>query len=119
MKNKVAIAPLLELNAANTSLPPAGTANVGLKSTEQGRTITALANLPDRTLLDEGALSVALNLSKRTVRRMVTRHELPRPFRFGGKSTWLSGKILQHIEARAEREAREGERAARKLEAIS
>lgn len=84
-----------------------------------GRTITALATLPERTLLDESALSTALNLSKRTVRRMVSRHELPPPFRFGGKSTWLTGKVLAHIEARAERQARDAERAARKLDTLA
>jgi predicted DNA-binding transcriptional regulator AlpA len=84
-----------------------------------GRTITALATLPEKTLLDECSLAAALKLSKRTVRRMVSRHELPPPFRFGGKSTWISGKVLDHIEARAEREARDAERAARKLEALA
>ena len=118
MKGKTDVAPLLELDPENSPSGPASTGEVGLKST-RGRTITSLATLPDRTLLDEGALAVALNLSKRTVRRMVVRHELPRPFRFGGKSTWLSGKVLEHIEVRAAREARESDRAARKLEAIS
>jgi hypothetical protein len=49
-----------------------------------GRTITSLATLPGQTLLDETALAGALGLSKRTVRRMVSRHELPPPFRFAG-----------------------------------
>jgi len=84
-----------------------------------GRTITALATLPEKTLLDESALAVALTLSKRTVRRMVSRNELPPPFRFAGKSTWLSGKVLAHIEARAERQASDAERAARKLETLA
>lgn len=84
-----------------------------------GRTITALATMPEKTLLDECALADALCLSKRTVRRMVARNELPPPFRFAGKSTWLTGKVLAHIEARAERQARDAERAARKLEALT
>jgi predicted DNA-binding transcriptional regulator AlpA len=75
--------------------------------------------MPEKTLLDESALAEALRLSKRTVRRMVARNELPPPFRFAGKSTWLSGKVLAHFEARAERMIREARNAARKLETQS
>ena len=74
--------------------------------------------MPEKAMLDEGALAAALGLSKRTVRRMVSRNELPPPFRLAGKSTWFSGKVLLHIEARADREARDAERAAKKLEAL-
>lgn len=83
-----------------------------------GRTITALAQMLEKTMLDESALADALKLSKRTVRRMVSRHELPPPFRFAGKSTWLVGKVLAHIEARAERKAQDAERAAKRLETL-
>jgi predicted DNA-binding transcriptional regulator AlpA len=84
-----------------------------------GRTITSLATLPGQTLLDEAALAGALGLSKRTVRRMVSRHELPPPFRFAGKSTWISSKVLAHVEAEAERKARDAARAARRLEELA
>ena len=84
-----------------------------------GRTITALAKMDDKTMVDESALAAALKLSKRSVRRMVQRNELPPPFRFAGKSTWFTGKVLAHIEARAEREARDAERAARKLDGLA
>jgi predicted DNA-binding transcriptional regulator AlpA len=87
--------------------------------TPPGRLITALATLPEKSMLDEAALATALDLSKRTVRRMVARHELPPPFRFAGKSTWFSGKVLAHVERRADALARDGERAARKLEALA
>ena len=83
-----------------------------------GRTISSLACLPEKTLLDETALASALCLSKRTIRRMVSRNELPPPFRFAGKSNWMSGKVLAHIEARADRQARDAERAAKKMEAL-
>ncbi len=102
------------LDTDQASGTPAGTASV-----TGGRTITALAIMPDKTLLDERALASALNVSKRTVRRMVARHELPPPVRFGGKSTWLTGRVLAHVEARAERQARDAERAARKLDALA
>ena len=83
-----------------------------------GRSITSLAKMPEKTMLDELALAAALRVSKRTIRRMVSRYELPPPFRFAGKSTWLVGKVLAHIEARAERKAQDAERAVRKLESL-
>ncbi len=116
--NDDATVPTAPENTHASALPPPAPVPIDVpKPAGQGRTITALATLPERTLLDECALSAALNLSKRTVRRMVSRHELPPPFRFAGKSTWLTGKVLAHIEARAERQVRDAERAARKLEA--
>src|SRR5207249_10021577 len=84
-----------------------------------GNIITTLAELPDRTLLDETALAEALGVTKRTIRRMVGRFELPPPVRFAGRSTWQVGRVVVWFEARADRRAREAERQARKLEDIS
>jgi predicted DNA-binding transcriptional regulator AlpA len=80
-----------------------------------GRLSTALAVLPEKALLDEAALATALDLSKRTIRRMVSRRELPPPFRFAGKSTWFAGKVLAHVERRADKLAAECARAAGNL----
>lgn len=80
-----------------------------------GVVVTTLAELPDRALVDERALSAALCVSKRTVRRMVARHELPPPVRFAGRSTWQVGRVLAWFEARADRLARDAQRAARSL----
>jgi hypothetical protein len=76
------------------------------------RILTALAELPDRTLLDENALAAALNVTSRTVRRMVNRCELPPGIPFAGRSTWIAGKVLAHIEANAEKAARDADRRA-------
>lgn len=75
-----------------------------------GVVITKLAELPAQTLLDETALADALCTTKRTIRRMVGRYELPPPIRFGGRATWQAGAILRWFEARAEKAAREAER---------
>ncbi len=74
--------------------------------------ITKLAELPERTVLDEAELADVLGVQKRTVRRMVQRGELPPPVRFGGRSTWQIGGILRHYEARADKAARDAERQA-------
>ncbi len=78
--------------------------------------LDALAMLPDKTLLTENALASALGVSKRTVRRMVARFELPPAVRFGGRSCWQSGAVLRWFEARADRAARQAGRAASKFE---
>lgn len=85
----------------------------------RSRCITALADLPSRTLLDESALAKAIGVTQRTVRRMVRRHELPPPVVFAGRSTWMVKRVLDHFEARAERAARAAEREARRLESLA
>ena len=80
-----------------------------------GVCITTLAELPPAALLDETALAAALGVTKRTIRRMVGRYELPPPVRFAGRSTWQAGAVLRWFEAAAERKAREAERAAAKF----
>lgn len=77
--------------------------------------LDSLARMPEKTLLTEDALARALGVSKRTVRRMVARFELPPAVRFGGRSTWQAGAVLRWFEARADRAAREAQRAASKI----
>lgn len=86
-----------------------------LENAQDGVVIRALADLPERTLLDEAALARAMNISKRTVRRMVSRYELPPPVRFSGRSMWQVGRVLSWFEERADRVARNADRQARKL----
>lgn len=80
-----------------------------------GILITVLAEMPERTLLDENALAKALGVTKRTVRRMVARFELPPPVSFAGRSTWQSGRVLAWFEVRAERAARDARRISDRL----
>ena len=82
---------------------------------ESGVIITRLAELPRGTLLDEKALAKVLSVTRRTIRRMVGRYELPPPVRFSGRSMWQAGRVLDWFEARADRLAREAERSARRL----
>lgn len=80
--------------------------------------ITGLADLPAKALLDEDVLAQVLGVSKRTIRRMVARFELPPPIALAGRSTWIADRVLAHIEARAERAARKAELEARRIEAL-
>jgi predicted DNA-binding transcriptional regulator AlpA len=80
-----------------------------------GVVISALAKLPERAIVDERALADALHVSKRTVRRMVSRGELPPPVPFAGRSMWQVQAVLAWFEARAARASREAERAARRM----
>lgn len=84
-----------------------------------GVVISALAELPERAIVDERALADALQVSKRTVRRMVSRGELPPPVRFGGRAMWQVQAVLTWFEARAARASREAERAARRMTGLA
>ncbi len=80
----------------------------GRPSDGPGVLIDALARLPERTILDETRLAAVLGVSGRTVRRMVSRYELPPPISLAGRSMWYSGRVLAHLDAafeRAEKEA--------------
>jgi hypothetical protein len=84
-----------------------------------GLCITALAALPAGAFLDETALAGALDVNKRTIRRMVGRFELPPGVLFGGRKVWQPGAVLRWFEQRADRAAREAERAAMKFRALA
>jgi len=98
----------------------AGVRPVGAASdVDGGWTLTALAELPQRAILDERRLAALLGVTRRTVRRMVQRNELPPPVRLAGRSCWLAGKVLGHIEQAADRAARDAEREAARIRALS
>lgn len=84
-----------------------------------GVIMRVLAELPEKTILDEARLAHLLHVTPRTVRRMVGRFELPPPVSLGGKSVWMAGRVLGHIDAAAERRQREAERQARGLRKVA
>lgn len=67
-----------------------------------GLLIDKLARLPDDTILDEKGLAGIFEVSARTLRRIVKRNELPPSIPLGGHSVWLSGRILNYLNAIAE-----------------
>ena len=80
-----------------------------------GRVITGLIAMHESTLLDEAALAAAMQCSKRTLRRMVGRGELPPSIRLAGRSCWHAGRVLAWLAARAEAAEREAERSIARL----
>lgn len=70
----------------------------------------ALAKMEPRAILDETGLSQALGISVRTIPRWVSRGNLPSGTKLGGKTVWMPGQILQHIEAKLEAAAKSADR---------
>ena len=79
---------------------------------------TSLGELHPNTLLDKVALAQALDVSPRTLRRMVARFEVPPGMTLGGKKIWLAGNVLQFLTERANDLAREAERMSKKLQRL-
>ena len=88
-------------------------------ATGKGPVESGLAELPERTILNARRLARLLNLTPRTLRRMVQRHELPPPVRLAGRSCWMAGKVLDHIEAVADRALKEAEKEAARIRRLS
>ena len=89
------------------------------KVQKDGVILDDLARLPEKALLDEAQLAKALDVTPRTIRRMVSRFELPPPVSLGGRPVWFAGRVLAHIEAAAERAEREADRRAKKTSQLS
>jgi len=69
----------------------------------RGGLIEGLAGLHPDAMLDEARLASILGVATRTVRRMVERGELPAPFKLARRSTWIAGRIVQHLARAAQR----------------
>jgi predicted DNA-binding transcriptional regulator AlpA len=82
---------------------------------EHAGIIGGLAALPEKALVPERELAAIFYVSQRTIQRMVGRNELPPPVRLGGKSMWIVGRVLAHIEGTAENAERVVRRAQDKL----
>ncbi len=67
--------------------------------------LTLLAELPREALLDERALADCLQVSDRTLRRMVDRGQMCPGVSLGRRKMWIAGKVLDHIAQAADREA--------------
>jgi len=84
-----------------------------------GVVLDELARLPERAMLDEGALAKALHVAPRTLRRMVNRWQLPPPVPLGGRSVWFAGRVLAFIEAGMIRAERDAEKNAKRFRELS
>lgn len=84
-----------------------------------GLLIDALALLPEKAILDEARLASILQVTPRTIRRMVSRFELPPPVRLAGRSVWFVRHVLAHIEAAADGAQEEVKRLAGRIRKIT
>lgn len=69
--------------------------------------MTELAELPPDALVFLPAMSAYLHRHPTSVRRAVTRGELPPPFAMMGRWAWTAGAIVRHLQQRQEQAARE------------
>ncbi len=69
-----------------------------------------LAALHPNAMVSEMALAEMLQTTDRTIRAMAARGDLPPAIRVGGKACWFVGRVIQHLEAQADRAAQKQER---------
>ena len=70
--------------------------------TEEKGLVILLGLLPEKSLLDEAHLAAALQVTPRTIRRMVGRSQLPPPVQLGGRSFWMVSTSSQFLAAAKE-----------------
>ncbi|HBC89308.1 MAG TPA: hypothetical protein DCZ94_20395 [Lentisphaeria bacterium] len=80
---------------------------VTVDKNKKGLLVDELAKLPEKTIMDEGKLASILKISTRTLRRLVQRAEIPPPISLGGRSVWLSDRILAYLNTSAEQAEKE------------
>ena len=62
------------------------------------------------TILDSKELAATLGVCQRTLKRMITRHELPPGVKLGRRFVWDGGRIKDWLDRRAEEAESEAER---------
>jgi hypothetical protein len=83
-----------------------------------GLVLDGFALLPEKALVDDKALGIALGRGDRSIRRMVERGELPPGISIGGRTLWIVGRVIRHLHAMAEREETKAEMHLAKLKRL-
>lgn len=73
--------------------------------------VAELGRLPEGAIISESALARLLSRHPVSIKRAVSRGELPQPIRLLGQSVWTVGVIVKFLEKRLEDAARDAERA--------
>lgn len=81
--------------------------------------IALLGELGPGAILTEEGVARLFSRHVASVKRAVTRGELPPPCRLFGGNAWTARVLVQHIERRLEEAAKEAKRMARKLVRLS
>jgi len=78
--------------------------------------ITKLGLLPKNSFIDVRALCEILKLTDRTIRRMISRYQIPSGIMIGGRQMWHVGKLLGHLEERCDEKINEARKNRKRLE---
>ena len=105
----------MEMNASSQNVLPDECEHTGGADNTTGLGLRSLAECPVGTMLDERGLARALNVSARSIRRMVDRCELPAGVRLGSRKIWLSERVLAFLADRADLATREAKKQAARL----
>ena len=81
--------------------------------------VKELGELPPGAIVTEADLARMFRKHPASIKRAVTRRELPPPVRMFGKPTWTAGAILAHVEKRLEAAMREAEKETARISRFS
>jgi hypothetical protein len=94
---------------AETEMPPADFPGI----------VRELGDLGSGAIITEAGLARLLHRHPASIKRAVERGELPHPTRLLGGPVWTAGSIVRHLEARLAEAAKEAERMARRIAAVT
>ncbi len=77
--------------------------------------IRQLGDLPPDTILSEDALARLFGRHRVSIKRAVSRGELPPSIRLFGKASWTARTVLDHLNKRLEAAKKEREQLARRI----
>ena len=80
--------------------------------------VPQLGELGPGAIIREAGLARMLGRHQVTIKRAVSRGELPAPCRLLGGPVWTAGAIVAHIEKRLDAAAKEAERQERRISAL-
>jgi len=89
---------------------------VNVNETRKSIYITNFGLLPKESFIDIRALCEILNLTDRTIRRMISRYQIPSGIMIGGRQMWHVGKLLGHLEERCDEKINEARKNRKRLE---
>ena len=74
-----------------------------------------LGEMKPNTIIPEKALAEIFKCHPVTIKRAVSRGELPPPIRMFGKPCWTAKSLIEHVESRLEAAKREAEEEAARI----
>ena len=86
---------------------------------EAPQVIRELAELPEHALVDEAYLAGIFHKDPRTIRRWVADGELPAAIGLGKDQLWMAGRIIRHLDKRAEAAEKDAAERARKIRGMA